>query len=458
MINVSDDIKQAYDISTTQIDKIILEEQEYRITNVEYYDNCYNEGNVFGTAIAKCLEFEIENIVDLEGKEAEYLTGIVIDGETKWISLGKFIIQDVEPNDTSSINKVTAMDYMLKTNTEYHTSLNYDSNRVTLLQVLQEVCANSKIGLATIDFVNADFIVDSNQFEEGTLNRQVIQAIAQITGTVAKIKNDNKLYLINPNQEKDIRKVFTLNNYEEAEIKRATHPINLVSLAMKDVEGENITLRDEESITEDGENSLVINDNPFAYRQDKREQLITALFDAVKGFEYKAYTFKCQGLPYLESLDKIQFVDKEGKTYNSHIFRFNYKSPNGLESSIEAPSVTKATVEYQNVPSALDIAKRTEIIVDKQNQTITELVSQNTEYEEKLTKVEQDVDSIKQSTSQTVNYKRIAEGLTEIHLYEAGETEILKLEVKGNKEYVSELFPRSNLYPRANLQPNQKGG
>lgn len=227
---------------------------------------------------------------------------------------------------------------------------------------------------------------------------------------------------------------------------------------MADIEGENITLRDEESILQNGENSLVINDNPFAYTQTKREQLITALFNAVKGFEYKAYTFKCQGLHYIETMDKIQFKDKEGNIYDSYVFRFNYKSPNGLESTIEAPSIIKATVEYQNIPDASDIAKRTEIIVDKQNQKITQLAQKSTEHETKLTKQEQDIESIKQSVSNTVDYKRKAESVTEVYLKDAGATDILKLEVRGNKTYESNLFPRTNLYPRTSLHPNQRGG
>jgi len=145
MINVSEEIKEAYDVSTTQIDKIILDNQEYRITNVEYYDDVYEEGNIFGTAIAKCLEFEIENTVNLESKEIEYLTGINVNGVIQWLSLGNFIIQDVESNDTTNITKVTAMDYMLKTNIPYKSSLNYGDRTVTLLDVLQEVCNNSGV-------------------------------------------------------------------------------------------------------------------------------------------------------------------------------------------------------------------------------------------------------------------------------------------------------------------------
>lgn len=458
MIDVLDNVKQAYDISTIQIDKIILNEKKYRITNVEYYDDVYEEGNIFGTAISRCLDFEIENIVNLEGQEIEYLTGIIVNGTVQWISLGNFIVQDVEPNDTTNIAKVTAMDYMLKTNIEYKSTLNYTSGKITLLQVLQEACTNSGLVLATTNFANKDFIVDSNQFAEGSLNRQVIQAVAQISGTVAKIKNDNKLYLINPNEITIVSKVFTLNNYKEAEIKRTTHPINLVSLSMADIEGENITLRDEESILQNGENSLVINDNPFAYTQTKREQLITALFNAVKGFEYKAYTFECQGLPYIETMDKIQFKDKEGNIYDSYVFRFNYKSPNGLESTIEAPSIIKATVEYQNIPDALDIAKRTEIIVDKQNQKITQLAQESSEHEEKLTKQEQDIESIKSQVENTVEYKREKSGITEIHIEDAGQADILKFEVQGNKTYEANMFPRANLFPRTGLQPNQRGG
>lgn len=400
MIDVSNEVKQAYENSTTQIDKIILDKQEYRITNVEYYDDCYDEGNVFGTAIAKILEFEIENLVDLEGKEFEYLTGIKIGETINWISLGNFIVQDIEPNDTTNINKVTAMDYMLKSNIEYRTELDYNSGEITILDVIQEACIQAGIELATMDFANCNFMVDSNQFVEGTLNRQVIQAVAQISGTIAKIRSDNKLYLITPKTKgllvKDVHIMtvaelnllpveklsgtenkYSMSNYKELVIKRNTHPINLVSLGMADVEGENIVLRDETSIKENGENSLVINDNPFAYTQEKREQLITALFDIVKGFKYTSFEIQGQSKPYIETGDEVLVIDKEGNVFSSFLFRFNYKSPNGLESEMSAPSITRTTVNYQNVPSALDIAKRTEIVVNKELSKITATVQKN---------------------------------------------------------------------------------
>lgn len=456
MINVTDTIKEVYSKSTTQYDKIVLDNKEYAINNVELDDDCYENGNIFGTAIAKALSFEIDSSVDLEGKEFKYYTGIKTSVGIEWIDLGTYITQDVEPNDTTKINIVNAVDYMLKTNIEYTSDLQYSNNNITLGQVAQEACNKAGITLATTNFPNVEFIVDSNQFQQGTLIRQVISAIAQISGTVAKVKNDDKLYLITPKTNGTVRKVFNLNDYSEAEIKRATHPINLVSLGMSDVEGENVVMKDEESILFNGENSLVINDNPFAYTEAKRQQLITAIFNAVKGFEYKSYEMTIQGLSYLETLDNIQIVDFEGNIYNSFLFRFYHKSPNGLETEISAPSIIKATVAYQNVASAEQIAKRTEIIVNKQEQTITSIIENQGEFEDKLTQVEQDIDGIKQTVSDTIVYKREVEGTTEIYLEDAGEADILELEIQGNKTYESNLYPGENVFPSDKLQPNME--
>ena len=96
MIDLSDEIRKSYEESTTQYDKIKIGNKEYPISNVQYCDDCY-DGNIFGTAIARTLDFEIENIVDLENKEFEYFTGIKVENSVHWISLGKFITIDEEP-------------------------------------------------------------------------------------------------------------------------------------------------------------------------------------------------------------------------------------------------------------------------------------------------------------------------------------------------------------------------
>lgn len=356
------------------------------------------------------------------------------------------------------------MDYMLKSNIPYESKLDYSSKSVTILDVLKEACENSGLELATEDFANNNFIVDSNQFEVDAINRQVFQAVAGISGTFAKIRTDNKLYFITPklydskkytvreihkmlvadlnklkvrNITNDLKvlgihkestkqvdemlvksmhtiavKRLTTNvnepsleqqsDYINLILKRNTHPINVVVLGMSNVKGENITLRDEDSIEEEGENFLIINDNPFAYTQDKREELITALFEKVRGFSYTAYELKGQCKPYLETGDSIWVLDKDGAISSSFLFRFNYKSPKGLESEMSAPSITKATVNYQNIPSELDRLRRTEIIVDKQQGTIDAIIEQQTEDGNKINSLEMNADETSDTISKII--------------------------------------------------------
>lgn len=464
MIDLSDEIRKAYDKSTIQYDKIKIGDKEFPISNVQYCDDCYDEGNIFGTAIARTLDFEIENIVDLEKKEFEYFTGIRVEDTVHYISLGKFITTDVEPGDTTLINKVSSMDYMLKANIQYETKLDYSSKKVTILDVLEEASSNAGLELATKEFANSDFIVDSNQFEVDAIIRQVFQAVAGISGTFAKIRSDNKLYFITPKlidskkyTVKEVHKILvadlnklkvrtitndlkvlgiekestkqvdemlvkSMNNiavkrlttninepslekqsdYTELVLKRNTHPINVVSIGMSQVEGENITLRDEESIAEDGENYLTINDNPFAYTQEKREQLIVALYEKVKGFSYTAYELKGQCKPYLETGDPIWVLDADGAITSSFLFRFTYKSPNGLESEMSAPSIIKSTVEYQNVPSDLERIRRTEIIVDKQQGTIDAIIDKQTEDGSKINSLQANADETTDTISKII--------------------------------------------------------
>lgn len=488
MISVNDDIKQAYSLSTTQIDRIILNDTPYYITNVEYSDNCYQDGNVFGTAEARQLAFEIENSVNLERQEYEYQTGIVVDGNVEWISLGNFITFDTEEDDTNGITKVNAMDNIIKSNVLYdHTSLDY-SVGVTIKEILEDALEQCGLELGTNSFVNSDFVCYSDQFEDNALIRQVIIACAQISGTFAKIRSDNKLYLINPNKalygdlvtEEDIylktekgnklilleRRIdkesgvaesntfFDLRDYENTTLKRNTHEINTLVLGLSNVEGENVTVRDEDMIAEDGnENKIVINDNPFAYTQALRTQLINPIFNSIKGFAYTAYELKCQGLPYLECGDSVSVKTIEGNSIESYVFRYSFKSPNGLDSTIEAPSLTDAEVLYENVENLDTRLRRTEIVVDKENQQIQSIVAEIGDRSGKSTTITQDIDGIQSLVQETIDITRVAQGTDPLTFINCMSGYLLELHIYGNNDVFGGLYPRNNLYPSDSLYP-----
>ncbi len=125
-----------------------------------------------------------------------------------------------------------------------------------------------------------------------------------------------------------------------------------------------------------------------------------------------------------------------------------------ISSKIQCKAKEETTVK---TPSQRVVNRKVQSQIDQENLRITQLTEETTEHEKKLSQHEQDIEGLKQSVSHTIDYKREIEGVTELHITDAGKADILELEIKGNKNYENNLYPRTNLYPRANLQPNQKG-
>ena len=159
-----------------------------------------------------------------------------------------------------------------------------------------------------------------------------------------------------------------LEDYTDLDDKRDTQPITSVSIGASQVEGQEAILRDENLIAQYGEHWLVINDNPFGYTLEKRQQLVKAIFDKVKGFGYSSFKSEYSYRPYLELGDKIKFKNKNGDLINSAILRYNFDFDN---CTFEAPSITSATIDYELSPDANELAKRAEIIANQADASIT---------------------------------------------------------------------------------------
>ena len=334
------------------------------------YDDCYKDGNFIGTFILKRIEISY-NDSDLEFKNKEfnaYKEYKLDNGTWESINYGTFVVTDVQESDTKEETTITAYDYGLKFANTYKTDLDYASGKVTLFQVLQEICQKVGVELENTSIENGNFIVDSNQFAEGSLFGNVITAIAQISCNFAKITPENKLKLLFKN---DTNIIIETKDYEEFEDKRDTLPYTAVSLGVSNVDGENVTLI-APSVDPDDAKYLTINDNPFAYTEEKRTQLIQAIFDKINGFGYSSFVLSNCLYPQLECGDLVQIKNKEGQSVDSIILRPTFEE---VVLNFEAPSTITSTVSYVQPLSAIDIAKRTEIVVDKQNQTITAIVS-----------------------------------------------------------------------------------
>lgn len=352
-------------------------------------NSCYNEGNIFGTFIFKKLEFTTENDINYKKKEFEYYKSI--NGNA--FKIGTYIVTDVTDNDSSETVKVTSYDYGLKFAIPYVSTLDYESGEVTLYDVLDEACTNAGVSLSNATITNGNFIIDSNQFVNGELIGDVIKAVAQMSGDFATINEDDELELIYEEETNEI-----IEDYEDLDDKRDTKPITSVSIGSSTVSGQEATLRDEAMIALYGEHWLILNDNPFAYTLEKRQELVTDIFNKVKGFSYSSFESKYAFKPYLQLGDKIQFKNKNGDLVDSRIFKIDTDYD---DIRLSAPSIIDASVDYTKSPSAEEIAKRAEIIANQASASITAVVEETTENSSKIVKLQIDSDKILTSVTNT---------------------------------------------------------
>lgn len=345
---------------------------------------------------------------------------------------------------------------MQKFNKTYIDNNNYP---IALWKYLQNLCSFVEIELGTdiTKLVNKDYFIIGNPFTNNEDCKTVLSNIAQLCGGFAKIGRDNKLYIITLDKETTVEEIDGSNYMEDFSRNEEYGEVNSLILRLSQVEGENTTRQDEESITANGLTELTIADNYFLKDQAEREKVIDKLWDKLKGLKYLPFSTTYYGYPYLDTGDYITILDSKDNKYKSYIFNHSFIFNGGFSGKIETKALTKTQTSYKNTNDVKSKFRNVEYKVDKINGTITQIVEQQTETENKLTQTIQDVDSIKQKVTDIVDYKRKIEGITEIHLTESGKQDLLKLEVKGNKAYESNLFPSEDLYPSESLEPNMEG-
>lgn len=386
MINISNSLKQACNSDKlTYKEYVVLKGTTTQIdVATEMYATAYKDTHFIGSFNMKYIKFTTSNDVQYRNKELTLYKEI--NGES--FKVGNFIVTEIKDNDSNEEVSVTAYDYGLKFALPYTTNLDYTSGNITLKNVLDEICTNVGVELVNSTITNGDFIVDNNQFVNGEMYGDVVSAVAYLSGDFATINENDKLEFIFTKETNEI-----IEDYVDLEDKRDTRPITSLSIGTSAVQGQNAVIKDETLIEQYGEHWLEINDVPFAYTLEKREQLKTAIFNKVKGFGYSAFKSEYAFKPYYTLGDLVQFRNKEGQLVNSIILKITSKYDNII---LEAPSVTDATIEYENPKTAYDVAKRAEVVA---NQNTAEITILTQETRTSIIKVQDNIDKIENDTN-----------------------------------------------------------
>ena len=427
-------------------------------------DKCCDNGKYIGNAVSKKVELSIINKdnLDLADREFELYVGVKLSsGEYEYIPYGNFIVTAYTDTKSNNKFKIEAYDYMTKLNGYFSNILYNEKTNPNGLKIDYPIKLKdfkekilSYMGISYVDqtLPNDNFSIDTAINFDGYTIRNVIAKIAELQGTFARINRENKMEFCLQTQTDEEIPLSSMNNKQE--INNRYGPVNVVSLTMKNVKGENVTLRDEDSIAKYGETTIEIQDNPFVYTQSLRESAINELYNALKDFSYYPINFNWKARLYTDGSDIIKVYDMRNKKWvNSIVMNQTIKIPATRQSTLESPALTKTQVANQYISQSKQANTRTEIMVDKQEQKIQSVVSQIGDRSEKQTTITQDIDGINSKVENLEDVTENAEGLKEIELQNCAAGPLLELHIYGNNTVFDYLFPRNDLYPSDTLYP-----
>lgn len=441
MKTVVDNFKTDIRTYGRQLDfKIKLNNMDVDTDNFNYIKPSFHT-NLFKTVMYR-LEVDSKN--DILPKTLINLEAGVKVNESNYNYINYNTYKVTEPSerqeDTSSYI-VKAYDKMVDSMIDYDLELTEKMKvRTYLIAICQRLGWNTKNIPDT--FINSEKLIDPNLHRGiGYTFRDVLDEIATITCSFLLFIND-EFYMVYPTETNEYIDESYLN--EDNVIIREKYFINSLVFSRAE-ESDNIYRKDNVSIETKGLHEYRIADNQLLSTND-RDLYIDEMFDYLKNFEFYIFDVKTKGILFLDACDRFSFL-LNGNTYSTILLNDETIFEDGLTEDIYTDRPEETETDYKYADETDRRINQTYILVDKQNQKITQVINKSEEHEETLVKHEQDINGLRQSVSNTVDYKRQVNGVTQIHLIDSGQQDILKLEIQGNKTYEDNLYPQEKLFP-----------
>ncbi|MXQ74208.1 hypothetical protein GSF08_09695 [Clostridiaceae bacterium DONG20-135] len=404
---MSEAFQRAISADTLQT-RAYLDFEDFRVqddgalTSIVIHDECYDgeTDTIFGTFIGRYGEADIisqQNQI-FEDKAFTPYFGVVLDqGEISYLSYGRMHVYECTRKEDSGKTTLKFIDDRLLFNRIFNfENLTYP---MTWRQLLNEAAKQAGIQCSDQQFLNdREVIAEPVFFGLDATCADVVKAIAQASGTFAKITRTNQLELRKPLEEST---VVLPQNYYTLETFSNYGPINSLVLG-RDPQNDNVYLKDDEAIKRDGLHELRIVNNPLL--DDRREALISSLYTALKDFSYSGLTCMMQGFPAFDCGDAITIKSPDDTSKQSYVWNHTLSFQGSLLSQIDAPTLTAAEIAYEGATSIEKKVLETELKVDKVKGEITSKVE---ETEQKIEivdgKSEEYFKSLSNSMSQTMD-------------------------------------------------------
>lgn len=314
-------------------------------------------------------------------------------GVYEYLDYGSFLVTEITTVKDTGVTTITGYDRMIRSMTKY-IAPNF-TYPMTLYNYTKSLCIMFGLDLGNESFnVHNDWQITGDLWSniDGITYRDILTQIAQVTCTTAIIGNDDKIYF-KPITETN--ETLTYDNMFKLKLEPLYGEINSIVLSRTPQE-DNIVKRDEESIELNGLTEWKIENNEIIDKD--RDNAITPIYNAMHGISYYPFETTTEGLGWYEIADNFNVVNDTGDTFNTTLFNYSITIDGSIKETLKTVAETKTQTQYQYASTIAKRVKNTEIIVDKQQQNITNIVSDlyddNGLINENFTKVYQDIDNI----------------------------------------------------------------
>ena len=239
-----------------------------------------------------------ELIFDLDNSDGRY-SAFVFEGARLTVDLvlgvdtlrvGIFTVD--QPPRKLGVLHIIALDNMARFNRPYGGSLAYPA---TLAQILQDVCTQCGITLATTSFLNSAYSVTERPVD--ITCHEIVAAVTELAGCCAWMDHLGQLRI---SWYSDTGAELGLNDM-----------LGSYDMAESDISITGIRYEDQDYQAGTADYSLVIEGNPLL--QSGWQSVVDAIYSAIGGFTYRPWSADCKGYPHLWPLDIVNpLTDSEG--------------------------------------------------------------------------------------------------------------------------------------------------
>ena len=420
--------------------------------NTTLHDELYSVTPMYEGNLLKSImkQLDVESLVDIpKDTVINYQLKVLVGNSYETMNFGNYVVVQSEKQEDKGTYKITCYDKMIYS-MKQNASLGI-SYPITVKNYLKAVASRIGLQVEETTFKNQDILINQELYAGLDYTyRDILDEIAQATGSIIVINSNDKIEVKYPNVTNDTIDEEFLKDINVT-FKEKYGPVNSIVLS-RSGESDNVYLQDEESIIQNGLCEVKIVDNQIMNWND-RANYLQGILEALDGLYFYMNDFSSTGIIYYDIYD-IYNVQIGQNTYQCLMLNDEVNISLGIEEIIHTDMPEQSETDYTKSDKS---ERGIYLIVDKQNQRIEAVVEEVDTYSSRITQVEQEVDGIRQLVENTVDYKRTVEGKPQIHLTEAMQEDALKIEVRGDVTYLSELYPGEGLYPGNDLYPNMSG-